>query len=141
MVDDLMGKATTLAGALDINVPALPPRVGDTVKDSVAALAYLLDDPGPRIAGDLEARHGARAGALFQLATRVNSLLIVYGPDDTTGQAALQAARGFARDAGITEATLDALSSSVSSGASYDEVKQDVFQLHELVERQVRDEG
>lgn len=135
-VMSLMGDARILASALGVAVPPpLPRKYGDSIRNSVEALHYLLDTAGKPIGRELAAKHGHDTSLLFETAVKTNLLLILYS-DDGAGKEALTITEVLERNATATNIPAELWNPvvrKVHAGASYDEVKLTIVKMHKDV--------
>ncbi|HUR96620.1 MAG TPA: tetratricopeptide repeat protein [Pyrinomonadaceae bacterium] len=136
MSDDVALAGRTFASAeanalrLKIRLPKLPAKTNDKIKDQAAALNYLLNvtgAPGVRILGQ---DFGPAHAALFELAFKINLLLML--PDGKEGKAIVDVINKRYEAAGLTPETFSALTMLVSTGAPFEEIKKEVFSVQKV---------
>ncbi len=124
--------AKTNAKNLKIVLPELPARTGDKIKDNAAALYYLLNTTGmPIIKIQSEKNLGAKQSALFELAFKTNILLLF--PNGKEAQAIVDVINKRFETAGLTAYTFAELTRLVTGGATYEQIKKEIFDLQKLV--------
>jgi tetratricopeptide (TPR) repeat protein len=126
------GRASAAATKLGIKLPALPPKKGNRVEDSAAALAYLLGTTGNPIGAMLQRDVGPEHAAVFEIALKSNILLMLYGPGVSESKTIADVIRKRQFIARLPEVMTRQLLSLVDRGASYEEVKKELFSLHQL---------
>lgn len=129
--DELIAKANILSRELTgDDVPALPAVSGNRAETGAATLAYLLKTALPSVGGKIKDAHGTEHVDLFELAIKSNTLLLLYGPGDSTGKTIAGFIEKVAPRAGLPEKLWKPVTDKVNSAASYDEVKEAVFKMH-----------
>ena len=132
-VDSMMQTAELIAGALGAEVPKLPEK-GQKKRAEFGAeiLRYLLNDVEP-VAKHLIQQHGQRTGDLFEIGVKSSVLGIMYAPNDETGLAIADVIEDRAKRASLDEKLWKPLVQDIRNGASYDEVKKKLFEMHAAV--------
>jgi hypothetical protein len=107
VVDDLSGAAKTLASSLGVAPPPpMPPLTGNVTADSADALHYLMETAGKPIWRDLESKHGAEHGALFELGVKLQMLRLLHA-DDKAATGLVSSIQKLAAKAGVAGAVAD----------------------------------
>ena len=108
-------RARALAAELDATVPDLPRLEGDTAGDTAAAMHYLLDTAGKPIWRQLEAKHDATHGALFELGIKLELLRMLYN-DDQLRSGLTESVKRLADKGGVASAVEDLVANSSAAG-------------------------
>jgi tetratricopeptide (TPR) repeat protein len=124
--------ASAAASSLGIKLPALPAASGTKVEKTATVLAYLLRQTGEPIGGMLVKSYGAEHAATFEVALKSNILLMMYGPGESTATATANAIRNRSAKTTYLPAMTRELLALIDRGASFDEVKKEVFSIHDL---------
>ena len=132
LVSRQFNAASGAAVPFGVKLPSLPARTGDRVKDSAAALSYLLNTTGSPIGNILAKSHGPEHAAIFEVALKSNMLLILYGPGESTANTIANVIRSRAGNAKFLNAMTARLLQRIDAKASFQEVKTELFDLHEL---------
>ncbi len=118
------------ARLLGVELPELPTY--DVDSDRLAGnLTFLLEEAGPRLAGELRELHGADHAALVELATKTHVLLLSYTPNSTRLDPVIAAIRHAAESSGLPESVWRELVDLLTARAEFKQVKAAVFQLHQ----------
>lgn len=132
LVNREFAKASAAAKAFGINkLPSLPAKKGNKVEDSAAALYYLLNTVGSPIGGILAKEYGAEHAAVFETALKANTLLILYGPNDST----TNTLAGVIRSRSLRVESLSSLTAPllklIDQKASYELIKKELLELND----------
>ena len=111
------------AHALGVDVPAPGPLTDDSIADTAAAIAFLLDTAGKPIYNSLQAEHGDESSALFELGTKSTLLLLLYQPGDSTSEAFASAIERSAGKASLDSSVWQPLVEKVGQGESSENVR------------------
>lgn len=114
---------------LGVELPDLPLHEEDADRLS-ENLVFLLEEAGPRLAGELGELHGADHAALVELATKTHILLLSYTPSSTRLEPVIVAIRQTAKSSGLPESVWGELVDLLAARAEFKQVKAAVFQLH-----------
>jgi tetratricopeptide (TPR) repeat protein len=125
-------RASSAAAALGLKLPPLPVKKGDRVEDSASALAYLLGSTGGPIGKILQQRYGPEHAAIFEIALKSNILLMLYGPGEAESNAIAGVIRKRQVTANLPDVMTRQLLALIDRRASYDEVKKEIFTVHEF---------
>jgi len=79
--DELFRELGETGAQLSITLPPLPAIVGNYGHDTSQAINYLVFGEGTTIAEQLERRHGADRGALFEAGAKLRVWMILYDPN------------------------------------------------------------
>ena len=135
IVEVVMKEATRLAKDLDVELPELPARQNDDVKDGLAAMTYLIKTVGGPLRKQLTRKFGAYCANLYDLAVHSSLLTMLYGPEFSAEQ--LQKIRTLieesARETGVPERFWKPLLKIVDDKAGTLEVRQAVVNMHEAI--------
>jgi len=124
--------ASTAATSIGVKLPVLPTKTGDKIKDSAAAVNYLINVTGNRIGAILGNSYGPEHAAIFEVALKSNMLLLLYGPGDSTANTIAGVIRNRIANAKFLNAMTGRLLQLIDAKASYEQVKTEVFSLHDL---------
>lgn len=130
---DSLSKAKVLANEVGAEVPSFPAKTGDKIKDSAAIIAYLLNDTSKNIGAKINSKYGSAEAALFEMSLKSNTLLLIYGPGDSTGTAVAKMIRTNAKTADLPENLWLPLVSKIESKGSFDDVKDAVLEMQSNV--------
>lgn len=126
---DSLSKAKILAEAVGATVPPFPTKTGDKIKDTAAILGYLLNDVFKNVGAKVKDKYGETEAALFEMSLKTNTLLLIYGPGDSTGTTMVQVIKSRAKTGDLPENLWMPLVNKIEGGASFDEVKEAVLKL------------
>jgi len=132
LVSRQFAAASAAATLFGIKLPALPSKTGDKIKESAAAMNYLINTTGNPIGGMLVRSHGGEHGAVFEVALKSNMLLTLYGPGESTANTIAGVIRSRAANAKFLNGMTAPLLLLIDRKASYNEVKTELFYLHDL---------
>jgi tetratricopeptide (TPR) repeat protein len=118
---------------LKINLPELPLKTGDKIKDNAAALSYLLNTTGMPIMKILTDTLGAKHAALFELAFKTNILILLYDPDGKETAAIVGVIDKRHNTAGLPSSTFSELKRLIAARSGSEVIKKEVFALQKLV--------
>jgi hypothetical protein len=140
-VDSVLTKARALAAEVGVEVPDLPRKTGRDSADAAAVLHYLLVETGQLIGRTIGERYGAEHAALFEVALKSNLLLLLYVPGGKEGAeiAAVLLQRGG--KAALPARLWQPLIDKIGARATYPDLKQAVFRMHEEVARHLESAG
>jgi tetratricopeptide (TPR) repeat protein len=124
--------AVAAANSFGIKLPPLPTRTGKKVEDTASVLNYLLNQTGNPIGGMLVRSDGQETAAVFEVALKSNILLIMYGPGDSTTNTISGVIKARSANAKFLGGMTSRLLELIQSGASYDSVKAELFNIHDL---------
>lgn len=125
-------RASASASALGLKLPNLPAKTGNRVEDSASALAYLLGSTGNPIGKILQQKLGQEHAAIFEIALKSNILLMLYSPGEAEGNTIAGVIRKRQVTANLPEVMTRQLLALIDRRASYDEVKKEIFTVHEF---------
>lgn len=131
LVERRFALAAAAASKAGIRLPALPARTGRKVDDSATVLNYLLNVTGSPIGNILAKNNGAENAAIFEIALKSNILLMLYSPGDSTSNAIAGVIRKRRSAAGLPSGMTDPLLQLLDTQAGYEQVKAELFRLHE----------
>ena len=126
---DSLPKAKILAREVGADIPPFPSRKGDKIKDTVEILGYLLNDFGKKFGSKIKDKYGDTESALFEMSLKANTLLLIYVANDSTSLAVAKVIRDRAKIGGLPENLWMPVVSKIESGASFDVVKEAIFQM------------
>ncbi len=132
VVDRQFAAASSASTSLGIKLPALPARKGDKIDDRATALNYLLNMTGNPIGGILTRNYGQDHAAIFEIALKSNLLLMLYSPGESTSDTIANVIRTRRVTAGLPNGMTDPLINLIEQKATFDRVKTEVFNLHDL---------
>jgi tetratricopeptide (TPR) repeat protein len=132
LIDRQFAAASAAAGTLGIKLPPLPAVSGTRVDKTASVLAYLLRQTGEPIGGILVQSYGTEHAAVFEVALKSNILLMMYGPGESTATATANAIRNRSAKTTFLPSMTKELLSLIDRGASFDEVKKELFNIHDL---------
>lgn len=131
LVNTSFSAAQANARNLRIKLPPLPAKTGDKIQDQAAAVSYLLNTTGQPIMKILNEDLGATHAALFELAFKMNLLLLFS--DGKEAQAIVSVIDKRQAAAGLTPEVFADLKALIISQSSYKEIKEEIFKLQRLV--------
>jgi len=123
--------ATAAANTFAIRLPSLPARKGNRVEDSASVLNYLLNQTGNPIGNILAKSYGPEHAAVFEVALKSNILLMMYGPGESTTNTIANVIRNRSANPTFLGTMTAALLKLIERQASYEEVKAELFDVHE----------
>lgn len=132
-VDKQFAQAAAAANAFAIKLPPLPARKGAKVEDSATALQYLLRSTGEPIGGMLNRSHSAEHAAIFEIALKANTLLILYAPGDATANTVAGVIKARSVNAKYLNAFTSDLQELIQIKATYAFVRDELFRLNTAV--------
>ena len=132
LVDRQFARASAAASKFGLKLPALPVRTGQKVEDSAAVLQYLLGATGNPIGAILRKNYGPEHAAVFEIALKANILIILYGPGEKEADTIANVIRKRRVDAKLPNGMTDPLLALIDRGATYNEVKNALFDLNDL---------
>ena len=133
LVGRALASAKMNAKNLKINLPELPAKTGDKIKDNAAALYYLLNTTGMPIMKILTETFGAKHAALFELACKTNILILLYDPDGKETAAILGVIDKRHNAAGLPSSTFSGLKRLIAARSGSEEIKKEIFTLQKFV--------
>lgn len=126
---DLLEAARDAAKLLNVTLPELPTH--EVGVDRLAEnLQFLLEAAGPRLADELNVRHGADHAALAELATKTHVLLLSYTPSSPKLEPVVDSIRQAARQSGLPADVWQELVDLLTARAEFKSVKAAIFKLH-----------
>lgn len=117
--------AETNAKNLGITLPKLPRQTPDITDSKIIAL-YYLTSTGTSISGILREDFGADHAALYDIAYRLNVILILYKSNPRDAKAIVNFINRRAKIAGLPETVFAPLTQLITYGADYEEIKNEV---------------
>ncbi len=125
-----LDRARDNARLLGVELPNLPTHEENADRLS-ENLVFLLEEAGPRLAGELSELHGADHAALVELATKTHVLLLSYTPSSSRLEPVIAAIRQAAQSSGLPESVWGELVDLLTVRAEFKQVKAAVYQLHQ----------
>lgn len=130
-------QADKAARLLGVALPEMPQPT--PAADQLATnLTYLLEDAGPRLAGELSRRNGTDHAALAELATKTHVLLLSYTPDSSRLEPVVSAIQEAAERSGLPEGVWRDLVDLLTARADFQQVKTAIYRLHDQAELALR---
>jgi len=139
VVNNMIDSVRPAAQIFGSDIPPLPTKTGRWAEDSAAVLHYLLDTVGETFGSRIKAQYPGKPVLLFEIAIKSNILLLMYGPGDSTSTAIVDVIRDRAPGAGVPQELWWPVVSRVEEGASYEQVKEAVVQMHRGISRHLSD--
>lgn len=131
-------KAQELSGLLHVTLPKLPTPSGSEAADVAAALHFVLNDGGAPVAHRLRVDYGRRSALLFELSQKLNVALVLYTPEERgLASSICEGITKLGRDLGL-EADLQPITSKIASGASRDDVLEQIVETREAIHQKLR---
>ena len=126
----IFNEANSVARALGIEVPPLPDLAANGSKVSTV-VAFLTDDQEAAIASQLERQFDQAHAELFELAVQSHVLLLIYSPRYKSIQVHLDLVEQSAHASGLPESIWGPLVALLRDRAPYQQVKKEIFRLHD----------
>jgi hypothetical protein len=133
IVNQMIDQVRPAAAELGLEIPPLPPKEGNSVRDTAAVLHYLLSAVGDGMGGKLSRNFPSDYSLLFEVALKSNILILMYMPNDDTSLAIAGVIRDRAPRAGIPYNMWRPVVNAVESGAPQSEVTAAVRAMHKDV--------
>jgi hypothetical protein len=140
-VSRIFEKCRTRAEILGVNLPMLPEASTDNARDTARAIHYLLNEAGDTIGGELKAKYGPRAAALFELAIKSTLSLLVYSEEDEMSQTLMEVIDRSGRDAGLPESIYKPVVDKMRARAPYASVKAEISAMDKRITTYLNPDG
>jgi hypothetical protein len=129
----LMELSGVIASALGTTVPSLPERGTRTSAEYGADIMhYILKEVEP-LAKELSEKHSKAHGLYFEMAIKIASLSIIYGPGDEVGLTVADVVQDRAKLLKLPEKLWLPLVTAIRDKKPYDDVIDQVIATHEAV--------
>lgn len=133
IVEDRLATCDALAEALGTKIPKFPERsTNESSKFSAEVLHYILNDIKP-IGDDLQAKHSTRHAKLFEIGIKSSVLAIMYAPGDEAGLSVAKVIEDRGKECKLPAETWKPLVDAIRGKKSYDDVKKQLFAMHDAV--------
>lgn len=128
MVKTQFAGAQQLATALGAQLPPLPKRANDKIKDSVSGLHYLLHDFNP-VYDAIGKKYGVSTANLLEISVKSNILILLYQPGDKEGAAISTVIKRDAPSAKLPASVWKPLTDAIDSKQPYTKVKAAIIKM------------
>jgi hypothetical protein len=134
-VNHFFGQCRVLAQELGLRELTIPEKTGEQTKDSAVILGYILQDT-EGIAFQLTRKYSEQHAEIYALAAKSMLVAILYSPEDRSMNSSLaKGVEGAGKSSGIPQQLWTPLLDKMKGSLPYDDVKQELFEMHERVEQ------
>jgi len=127
--EDLLQQAAYASRLVEVELPPLPEKV--SAGHEAKVISFLLRDGQAKLADQLAKEFGEEHSALAEFAIRTQLLLLIYTPRSTELDPYIQEIQDAAERSELPQSLWKSLVQKLQQRASYAEVKQEVYRLHE----------